>query len=273
MHLYQKIVGQGPPVLILHGLFGMSDNWLAIAKQLADGGFSSYIPDLRNHGRSPHTETHRYTDMCDDLLELMEKQGLQHAYLIGHSMGGKLGMIFSLLHPEKVDKLVVVDMAPSDYRHPNNTFHAHLIHTLLQIDLSNHKERNTLRHEIETLLNNNSLAMFLAKNIGKMKGSNQLYWKFNLPVLQKYLQHLYLGLEELELYAPCPVNTLFIKGNDSDYYLPKHEQDRHFFFPHSEVVGIDGASHWVHSDTPIPLVENIIEFISSTSGEEAVHTD
>ncbi len=262
MNLYSKIIGKGPPILILHGLFGMSDNWLAIGKALVSEGFSCYIPDLRNHGRSPHGETHRYTDMCDDLLEFMNEQELEKIYIIGHSMGGKLGMIFSLLHPEKVNKLVVVDMAPSDYRHPANTFHSDLIRTLQAINLTTYEERGKIREELEARLHDDSLAMFLSKNIGRENNSKQFKWKFNLPVLQKYLQHIYLGFEELKIYAPCPVGTLFIKGNESEYYLPRHEPDRLTYFPDSKVVGLDGAGHWVHSDTPEPFLENIVNFLT-----------
>lgn len=248
MKLYSRILGGGPPVIILHGLFGMSDNWLTIGKSLARENYTIHLLDLRNHGSSPHGPTHRYPDMCEDLLEYMDEKALETAHIIGHSMGGKLAMIFALLHPERLEKLVVVDIAPSDYRRPENTFHTSLIDTLLQIDLTQQSDRGTLRKELESRLHDSRLATFLAKSIDREEHSKTFIWKFNLPVLQKYIQHLYIGLEELELYAPCPVETLFIKGNNSHYYQSKHEADRHLFFPHSRVVGIDGAGHWVHSE-------------------------
>lgn len=261
MQLYSRILGEGPPILIFHGLFGMSDNWLTIGRMLAQEGFSVHLLDLRNHGRSPHADTHRYPDMCDDVLEYLQRIKLHAVHIIGHSMGGKLAMIFALLHPELLKKMVVVDIAPSDYRHPDNTFHAELIHTLSEIDLSLHKGRGTIREELEQKLNNRPLAMFLAKNIRNDRSGNHLSWKFNLPVLQKFLQHLYIGLEELELYAPCHVPTRFIKGNNSTYYLQENEADRELYFPDSEVIGINAAGHWVHSEQPEQFMKAVTAFL------------
>ena len=261
MQLFSRIIGSGPPVLILHGLFGMSDNWVSIGNGLAAKGFSVHLLDLRNHGRSPHAATHRYSDMCDDLLIYLEQQGLDSVDIIGHSMGGKVAMIFGLLDPEKVKRLVVVDIAPSDYRDPKNIFRTNIINVLKQIDMGAHDGRGTIREEMTERLGDHNLAMFLAKNIGRAEHSKNFKWKFNLPVLQKYLQHIDIGLEELELYAPCPVKTLFIKGNESAYFLPKHEPDRLNFFPESEVIGIDDAGHWVHSVQPEKFLQAVFSFL------------
>jgi len=262
MQLFTRILGNGEPLVILHGLFGMSDNWLTIGNELAGHGFTVHIPDLRNHGRSPHCGTHRYTDMADDLLNYLEEHKLDRCHLLGHSMGGKLAMIFSLLHPEQVTKLMVVDIAPSNYQLSGDTFHRDLINTLLAIDLRSYSERGTIRQVLEQQLGDIRLAAFLAKNIAR-DDRNAFVWKFNLPVLQRYLNHIQIGLQELEMYAPCPVSTLFIKGNDSDYYLPTHEPDRLFFFPHSLVVGIDNAGHWVHSEQSEAFISVLLGFLSN----------
>jgi pimeloyl-ACP methyl ester carboxylesterase len=262
MKLFARTLGSGPAVLILHGLFGMSDNWLTIGRALAEKGYTIHLPDLRNHGRSPHADSHGYPDMCDDLLTYLEEQQMDRVRIIGHSMGGKLGMIFALLHPERVRQLVVVDIAPSDYRKPNKSFHAGLIEILQQIDLSAYRERGTLREELEARLHDRRLAMFLTKNIERTGAHAGFHWKFNLPVLKRYIPHLQIGLEELEIYAPCPVRTLFIKGNDSAYYLPKHDRDRHMFFPDSEVAGVDEAGHWVHSEQPERFLEIVTRVLA-----------
>lgn len=263
MQLYSRIVGNGPPLIILHGLFGMSDNWLTVGRELARHGLTVHIPDLRNHGRSPHTETHRYPEMSDDLLDYFGQQDLQRATIIGHSMGGKVAMIFALLHPEKVEKLVVVDIAPVDYRLPGNSFHRNLIDTLLEIDLNKFHERGAIRLELERRLHDLQLAAFLAKNIARQQLAGKFRWKCNLEVLQKYLQHLHIGLDELEIHAPCPVPTLFVKGNESDYYLPQHDTERLFFFPDSEVTGIDNAGHWVHSEQSERFLGAVLAFIET----------
>lgn len=262
MQLFSRTIGAGQPVLILHGLLGMSDNWMSIARKLAPKGFAIHLLDLRNHGKSPHTDSHRYPDMCDDLTAYITENNLNSIKIIGHSMGGKLAMIFSLLNPEIVNQLVIVDMAPADYRSPDNTFHTNLLTTLIETDLNRYSSRSEIRKELDAQLGDKQLAMFLTKNIGKDESENRFIWKCNLPVLRRYMQHLHIGLEELEIYAPCPVETLFIKGNLSNYYRQEHDRDRMHYFPHSHVVGIDNAGHWVHSEQPIQLTQCISQFLS-----------
>ncbi len=261
MKLYSRIIGTGKPLIILHGLFGMSDNWITIGNALAGHGFRVHLVDLRNHGRSPHTQSHRYPDMCEDLLNYFDQQRLDSAAVIGHSMGGKLAMVFGLLEPERISNLVIVDIAPSDYRSSRNNHHRDIIDSLHQIDLNHHKSRGSIREELVQRLGDQLLAMFLAKSIAKDKESKTFKWKFNLAVLEKFLQHIYIGLEELSIYAPCPVPTLFVKGSNSSYYRDKHEADRQFFFPDSDVVTIDNAGHWLHSDQPEQFIEIVVRFL------------
>lgn len=269
--LYARIIGSGPPVLILHGLFGMSDNWLTIGRNLSNRGFCAHLLDLRNHGRSPHAPTHRYPDMCEDLLAYLERQELECVDIIGHSMGGKLAMIFGLLEPEKTNRLIIVDMAPSDYRTPENTYHAKLLDTLLATDLHSHRSRGSIRAELSARLNDNALASFLAKNVYRDRISGLFAWKINLPVLKKFIEHIQIGLDELEIYAPCRSRTLFIKGKRSTFYLPKHESDRLNFFPNSVVITIDDAGHWVHSEQPDRFLDITAAFL--ISGEVPIETD
>jgi len=262
MQLYTRIIGQGQPIIILHGLFGMSDNWVSIANSLAQAGYCVHLPDLRNHGRSPHLASHRYTDMCDDLLEYSEQHGLSRFSLIGHSMGGKLAMIFGLLHPELLEKLVIVDIAPAAYDHSTSSFHAHLISTLLAIDLSSHTSRSTVRQQVLAILQDEPLAMFITKNLSRSDDSAKgLTWKPNLPVLKASLNHLMTGLDDLELYAPCTIRTLFIKGSLSNYYLPEHEKNRHHFFPESSLVEVANAGHWLHSERTEVFLDHVLSFL------------
>lgn len=264
MQLYTRIIGQGHPVIILHGLFGMSDNWVSIANGLAQAGYCVHLPDLRNHGRSPHSTSHRYTDMCDDLLEYTEQHGLGRFSLIGHSMGGKLAMIFGLLHPELLEKLVIVDIAPAAYDHTTSSFHDHLISTLLAIDLSGHTSRTTVRQQLLAILKDEPLAMFVAKNLTRLSdGDKGLSWKPNLPVLKASLNHLMTGLDDLELYAPCSIRTLFIKGSLSNYYLPEHEKYRHHFFPESSLVEVANAGHWLHSEKTEVFLDSVVSFLAA----------
>ena len=262
MNLYSRVIGKGPPVLVLHGLFGMSDNWVSIGNALADQGFSAHLVDLRNHGRSPHVETHRYPDMCEDLLHYLDQADLARVRIIGHSMGGKLAMMFGLLEPERVERLVIVDIAPSDYRDPKNRFHVNIIEVLQSIDLAQHESRESIREALTAELDDPATAMFLTKSLSRDNTSHGFSWKFNLPVLQKFQEHIHIGLEELEIYAPCGAPALFIRGEDSTYYQSKHEADRINFFPYSEVVGVAGAGHWVHSEQPERFFATVLPFLA-----------
>lgn len=262
MQLYSRIIGQGNPVIILHGLFGMSDNWLGVAKRLAASGHCVHLPDLRNHGRSPHSPSHRYSDMCDDILEYTDQHDIGCCSLIGHSMGGKLAMIFALLNPELLERLIIVDIAPSRYGQGTSGFHKNVLSILQGIDLAHHTSRATVKSELMAKLDDAALTMFLAKNLTRGDGTKELAWKPNLAVLQASLSHLMTGLTELELYAPCPVPALFIKGNDSNYYLPAHDRDRHHFFPDSSLVGVDKAGHWLHSEQPEIFLELVTSFLA-----------
>jgi pimeloyl-ACP methyl ester carboxylesterase len=201
--------------------------------------------------------------MCGDLLEYLDRQALESTHIIGHSMGGKLAMIFALLHPERVRKLVAVDMAPSAYR--DSGFHTHICDILLHLDLTTPHKRVTVSKALAIEFKDERLAMFLAKNIKREEGEKTFTWRCNLPVLRKYLHHLHIGLGELEIHAPCPVPVCFIKGEKSGYYLPEHETDRLLFLPHSEVVGIAAAGHWVHSDQPLQFQKTVVSFLKEVA--------
>lgn len=236
----------------------MSDNWLTIARALAENGYCVHALDLRNHGQSPNSETHRYTDMSDDLEEYLNNNSIDVVHIIGHSMGGKLAMIFALLYPERLDKLVVVDIAPSAYS--DITYYAEIVDTLIDIDMTAHREKRTIMKELTVRFGDQRLAMFLTKNVVWDNREKLFIWKINLPILKKYLHHLQRGLHELAIHAPCPVPTCFIKGDDSTYYGPDNEEDRLFFFPDSEVVDVAEAGHWVHSDQPKQFQEIVLSF-------------
>ncbi len=266
MNLYSRILGEGEPLVILHGLFGMSDNWLTIGNRLVEHGFSVHLVDLRNHGRSPHADTHRYPDMCEDLLFYLDQHHLEKAGIIGHSMGGKLAMVFGLLEPEKITRLVVVDIAPSAYQSAENSYHRAIIRALRQTDPAAHGSRGSIRKELAERIGDQSMALFLSKSIQREQALGSFGWKFNLPVLEKFLDHIHIGLEELAIHAPCPVETLFVKGNRSSYYLAEHEPDRQFFFPDSTVAGIDDAGHLVHIEQPERFIEHVLGFLRGKNG-------
>ena len=238
----------------------MSDNWVSIAKELARHGFAVHLLDLRNHGRSPHTLSHTYKDMCEDLLAYFVDEKLTRVSFVGHSMGGKLAMHFGLLYPDKVSHLAIVDIAPADYSKDHSGYHSNIIHNLMAIDLSSHESRRTILEEIRHRLNDYRLTMFLGKSL-QLRGKGKFSWKLNLPVLLESLPGIYGGLDELNRYAPSAVRTLFVRGEKSDYIQAHHEPKRMKYFPTSSVVSITGAGHWLHIEQPDRLVAALQNFI------------
>ncbi len=263
MQLHSRIIGSGSPLVILHGLFGMSDNWLTIGNELASHGFEVHLLDLRNHGRSPHAPSHTYKDMSEDVLHYFDTRNIERGALIGHSMGGKLAMYFALLHPEKLSHLAVIDIAPSDYSRHNPGYHLNIIHNLMAVDLGKHKRRSTLIADITERLHDHRLGMFLGKSIQRDEKGN-FYWRLNLPVLLGSLPGIVKGFDELRYLGPGKVPTLFVRGEKSDYIQSKHEVDRVQFFPESEVETIAGGGHWLHIEQPKRLVERLLRFIDCT---------
>lgn len=259
MKLYSHKIGEGPPVLMLHGLFGMSDNWRTIGKMLTRKGFAVHLLDMRNHGRSPHMPTHTYQDMCDDLIIYLEQEKLSKVSIMGHSMGGKTAMFFGLLHPGKVKHLAVIDIAPASYAHHDPFRHSNIIKNLMAIDMTTHKSRQALTDEIQRRLNDSALAMFLGKSISRDTQANYK-WKLNLPVLLKHLPDISAGLEDLQSKAPSPVETLFVRGGHSDYIRPEHKLEMMTYFPKSEIVIVDNAGHWLHAEQPEKLASVLSTF-------------
>lgn len=250
------------PLIILHGLFGMSDNWLNIAKELSQHGFETHLLDLRNHGKSPHSALHTYHEMSVDIQDYLTKSGLEGAAFVGHSMGGKLGMYFTLTQPEKVNRLAVIDIAPSDYTGRDPGFHRNIIHQLSKIDLEKHQRRSGLTEEIQQRLHDGRLAMFLGKSVARDE-DGKFFWRLNLPVLAQSLPGILGGFDAIAESAPSAVPTLFVRGEKSDYIQPRYEADRVRFFPASTVETIPGGGHWLHIEQPGRLVDALLRFFRS----------
>lgn len=251
MELFYREFGQGSPVLILHGLFGFSDNWQTIAKGLA-AQHLVVTPDLRNHGRSPHTDTHTYPEMAEDIRVFMETQWMFSAALVGHSMGGKVAMQLALDHPDMVEKLVVVDMAPGQA----TDNHADIFRALLDLDIS----KITTRQEAEAILgrriSDSGTLQFLLKNMTR-KADGSYSWKMNLPVLWQAYSDILAPVQG----EPFDKPTLFIRGSRSDYVQDSDLPGIRKLFPQAEVISIEDAGHWVHADKPAELLAVLKRFL------------
>lgn len=254
MELYAKEFGQGKPVFILHGLFGFSDNWQTIAKALSDH-YLVVTPDLRNHGRSPHVSTHSYPHMAEDLRAYMEHHWMFNATLIGHSMGGKVAMQMALHHPDLVERLVVVDMAPG----PSKSDHNGIFEALFAVDISRIQSRKEAEDFLAQHISDNGTLQFLLKNITRnVDGSYS--WKMNLPVLHQSYQHILAPVEG----PPFDKPALFIRGERSDYVKDQDWPAIQALFPQAKLVTIPNAGHWVHADQPLALLETVRTFLHQT---------
>lgn len=247
-----KSFGRGPAVIILHGLFGSLDNWLTLARKLAED-YSVYIIDQRNHGKSPHTEAFNYDLLVEDLHDFMDKQGIYQAHLIGHSMGGKVVMQFASHYPDRIDKLIVVDMAPKMYE----PHHTQIFNALNELDLSQLESRQDAAQFLAERIPAESVRQFLLKNLGRDK-QKRFQWKFNLTSIYNHYRDILANVDIEFLFEG---ETLFLSGGASDYVLASDHEYIEAHFPKVNFVVLDGVGHWVHAEAPDRFLEEVGAFL------------
>lgn len=252
MKLNYKVFGEGTPVIILHGLLGSLDNWQTIAKKLGET-FKVFTVDQRNHGKSPHTDQMNYPAMAGDVKELMEQEQLPHAAVIGHSMGGKTAMQLALNFPEKVDRLIPVDMGPK----ANSPGHELIFSALKAMDLSKVKKRQDAEAQLKSRIPDFGIRQFLLKNLERTE-DGQYQWKMNLPVIEKEYPRI---LEAVEGQTQFDKPTLFIKGGRSDYIDEAEFEDFKAWFPQAELSKIPDSGHWVHAEAPEAFLDEVERFL------------
>lgn len=253
MKLFYRKFGQGQPMIILHGLFGQADNWNTLAKQFAEKDFEVYCVDQRNHGLSPHSDVWNYYAMTEDILELINDNQLQNVILLGHSMGGKVAMQFAINHPQFLDKLIVVDIAPKYYP----MHHQHVLEALQAVDFSKVKSRKEVEGILSNFISDFGTKQFLLKNL-YWKTETELAWRFNLKVIVEQIENV--G-EALITNTICTVPALFIRGEKSNYILDEDLNSIQDVFPHFELATIADAGHWVHAEKPTEFFERVMKFL------------
>jgi len=254
MKLFCRQFGSGPPMVILHGLFGISDNWVSIARKLGEQ-HTVYVPDLRNHGQSPHSRVFDFAVLEDDLLEMTEEYSLENLVLMGHSLGGKTAMYFALHHPQSIKKLIIVDI--SLRKAPVNTEHQLLIDAMLSVDFTKVSARSDVNRQLESRIPDPRLRQFLLKNI-YWRDDKTLDWRLNLQAINENLLNIFEGVDVHGLYTG-PV--LFIRGGRSDYIREEDLGELKNKFPGAVVKTIPGAGHWVHADAPGEFLEVVSVFL------------
>ncbi|MCP4521877.1 MAG: alpha/beta fold hydrolase [Cytophagales bacterium] len=253
MKLNYRVEGEGTPMIILHGLFGALDNWLSLAKIFAKGGKKVYLVDQRNHGKSPHSEEHHYHAMADDLNEFIEDHQIEQPLIVGHSMGGKTLMRFSVKYPEKLSKMIIVDIAPRYYP----IHHRTIIDGLKAVKVETVKTRREAEKRLEPFVKELGLRQFLLKNM--VRTGDHYAWKVNLSVIDQEIENI--G-EALPIKAVCNVPVLFLSGGASDYV--KEEDHSHILkhFPNASFKVLEGAGHWLHAEKPQETISIIEDYFS-----------
>jgi pimeloyl-ACP methyl ester carboxylesterase len=250
--LFSKIEGSGKPLLILHGFLGMSDNWKTIGTQFATD-FQVHLLDLRNHGRSLHSDKFSYEIMVQDVVAYCQFHKLENINIIGHSMGGKVAMLLAATHPELVDKLIVADIGPKFY--PQH--HQDILAGLNAVDFSKKPSRSGVEEIMEKFVPDFGTRQFLMKNLFWHE-PGQLAWRFNLAVFNSKMDEIGIPLPKNSIFEKP---TLFIRGGNSRYILDSDFEIIKQHFPDSSIETIPDVGHWLHAENPADFYQKVTSFL------------
>ena len=253
MKLHFRTIGEGEPLIIMHGVFGSSDNWQTVGKEFAEQ-YKVYLVDLRNHGKSPHSDEFNYEVMAEDVFHMITNEGLQEANILGHSMGGKVAMTLASNRPTLVKKLIVVDIAPKQYP----PHHAQIFEGFRSVNLTSIKSRKEADEQMATRISSLGVRQFILKNLDRDSEGN-FRWKLNLDVIERAASEI--GNELIDP-KPFEKETLFIAGGNSDYILDSDHDKIVSIFPNARVEKIAGAGHWVHAEKPTDLRDLVLDFLA-----------
>jgi esterase len=252
MKLYARTIGEtGEDLIILHGLFGSGDNWQTHAKYLSQW-FKVTLIDQRNHGHSPHSEEMNYSVMSEDLNDTIDSLGIQRAYILGHSMGGKTAMHFAQSYPEKVIQLMVIDMGIKAYP----PHHGPIFDAINAVDIDHCTSRKEAETRIAPFIPDFSTQQFILKNM-YWKEEGKLAWRFNAMVLEQYIGNILSALPQI----PVPVDALFLAGGKSNYVLETDHSSILNLFPKATFQTIEKAGHWVHAEAPQEFLQLILSYM------------
>ena len=251
--LHSRIEGEGKPLLIIHGFLGTSDNWKTLSGLYAANGFRVHAIDMRNHGKSFHSDEFSYDVMVQDLVEYCDANDLDKTDIIGHSMGGKAAMFFAVKYPERVGRLVVADIGPKYYR----PHHQDILAGLNAVDLSVKPERSDVEAILSQHIDDAGTRQFLMKNL-YWKEPGQLAYRFNLDVFNEKIENIGQALPEgTKFDGP----TLFLRGDRSNYIKDEDFALIKTHFPNAEIKGIANSGHWLHAENPKQFMEETLGFL------------
>ena len=253
MILNSRIEGNGKPFVILHGFLGMSDNWKTLGSQFAEIGFQVHMLDMRNHGKSFHSDDFSYELMANDVKDYCEFHQLENIILLGHSMGGKAAMLLATLHPELIEKLIIADIGPKFYPQHHQT----ILEGLNAIDFSKQPSRSEVEEIVSKHITDFGTRQFLLKSL-YWKEKEQLAFRFNLPVFNKKIEEIGKALPIENIFEKP---TLFLRGSKSNYILDEDFETIKYHFPNSEIKTISNAGHWLHAENPKDFYIETMSFL------------
>jgi len=255
MQLFYRKYGEGKPLIILHGLFGISDNWVGFGKKIAELGYQVYIPDQRNHGQSPHSPSFNYLALVDDLFEFIDEHELEEVTILGHSMGGKVAMRFALENPEYIAKLIVVDISMRAYK--ARPHHKNILKAMQQVDFSKVKSRKEVELVLAKHIWEPKIRLFVMKNLHRIEG-NTFEWRLYLDGILDNLDQMFDGIDALDSFEKP---SLFIRGGASNYVNDGDIPGINKAFPQNTLHTIPNATHWVHAEAPELFYQYVSEFL------------
>lgn len=255
MLLYSRIEGAGKPLLIVHGYLGMSDNWKTLAGQYAQAGFEVHAVDMRNHGKSFHSDVFDYSTMVQDLIDYCDANNLDKVDIIGHSMGGKAAMFLAVQHPDRLDKLVVADIGPKYYA----PHHQDIMAALNAVDFSVKPDRAAVEETIAKYVPDFGTRQFLMKNVYR-ETQDQLAFRFNLPVFNEKLDNIGEAVPEGSHFDGP---TLFLRGDKSRYIKDEDFGLIKSHFPNAKIKDIKNSGHWLHAENPKDFLEETLAFLKA----------
>lgn len=251
--MFSRIYGNGQPLIIIHGLFGMSDNWNSLGKSFSKN-YNVHLVDLRNHGRSFHDEIFTFEAMSEDLKNYIAHHDLQHPIILGHSLGGKVAMHFCFKNKSLVSKLIVVDIAPKSY---SIDFHRNILNTLVDFQLNDFKSRNEIDLALSSSIKDFAIRLFLMKNIYR-NDSGFFAWRFNIKVLLDKIENIQAANF---LINTINTPTLFIKGSKSEYITKEDELLIQDHFNNVIIKEIQNSGHWVHAEQTKLFTNEVLNFL------------
>ena len=267
MNLFYRISGEGIPLVILHGLYGSSDNWMQIAKMIPEK-YQVISVDLRNHGASGHASEHTYEDMVGDLAWLFHELEIDKAHVLGHSMGGKVAIAFAADYPEKIHSLTVADISPRNYlRTPASAiqydFHKRILNVLANIDLSAFEFRKEIDTHLEKEIPEALVRQFILKNLTRK--NKKFEWKINVPALKSNLDQIISGVDFEDYEDRIPITlypVLFIKGALSGYIQEDDIKAIYTMYPEAKIETIEQATHFLHAEKPEEFARVLVNFLN-----------